>query len=76
MFQTILENIFTKKKQSWYHILSASLIIVFWWGLWNILDYLFLGSSLSLHQIGVLVSIITLSVVILILIDFDLSDFY
>ena len=76
MFHTILTNIFTKKKQSWYHILSASLIIVYWWGLWNILDVIFLGGQYSVHQIIVLVCIVILSVLALILLDFDLSDFY
>ncbi len=76
MLKNLFENFFAKKKQAWYHILSASLIIVYWWGVWNILDALFLWHSLSPHQIGVLLSIVVLSVVILILIDFDLSDFY
>lgn len=75
MLNTLFQSFFNRKKQSWYHIISASLIIVYWWGLWNILDFLFLGSDLSVHQIVSLISIITLSVAVLILIDFDLSDF-
>jgi len=75
MLNTLFQNFFTRKKQSWYHIISASLIIVYWWGLWNILDFLFLWSDITLHQVGAVASIITASVLALIWLDFDLSDF-
>lgn len=72
--QNILATFFRKKKQAWYHIVSASLIIVYWWGLWNILDALFLGYELSTHQLVVLAIIIFLSITALIFLDFDLSE--
>ncbi|MFA6079960.1 MAG: hypothetical protein WC753_00565 [Candidatus Gracilibacteria bacterium] len=70
----ILSTFFQKKKQSWYHILSASLIIIYWWGLWNILDFLFLGAELSLHKLVTLITIDLISITALIFLDFDLSE--
>ena len=70
----IFTSFFQKKKQSWYHIVSASLIIIYWWGLWNILDFLFLGTELSVHKLAILTTISLISIIALIFLDFDLSE--
>lgn len=74
MFINFFHKIFSRKKHAWYHLFSASLIIFYWWWLWNILDFLFLWQELTFQQIGILLSVILLSVIILLLFDFDLSD--
>gem|GEM_PF-1790471 len=74
MLHNIIHRLFARKKQSWYHMISASLIIMYWWGLWNILDFLFLGLELSIHQLSILMIIICMSIFALILLDFDLSE--
>lgn len=74
MFCNIFSKHFKKKKQSWLHIFSASLIIVYWWALWNILDHIFLDTSFSLYQIIILSTTIIISIGALIIFDFDLSE--
>ncbi len=76
MLCNIVNRLFSRKKQmaSCDIRKSHNSIIVYWWGLWNILDFLFLGWELSIHQLSVLIIIIFMSIFALILLDFDLSE--
>ena len=55
-------------------MIAASLIIAYWWALWNILDVLFLQHSMSQIEIVSIVIVAAVSIVWMFLFDIDFSD--
>lgn len=65
---------FRKPRPVYHHLIAASLIIAYWWALWNILDALFLRHAMSMVEI-ISVSIVAIvSLVVMFLFDIDFSD--
>lgn len=65
---------FRKPRPVYHHIIAASLIIAYWWSLWNILDALFLRHVLTITEIASVVVVALLSLIVMFLFDIDFSD--
>jgi len=54
--------------------MAASLIIAYWWALWNILDALFLRQNMTTVEIISVGIVAIISLVVMFLFDVDFSD--
>lgn len=69
-----LPAFFRKPRPAYHHMIAASIIIAYWWALWNILDVLFLQHSMNTVEIVSVVFVAGVSVVLMFLFDVDFSD--
>ena len=69
-----LPAFFRKPRPVYHHMIAASLIIAYWWALWNILDVLFLQHSMSHIEIISIVIVAAVSIALMFLFDIDFSD--
>lgn len=69
-----LPNFFQKSRPVYHHIMAASLIIAYWWALWNILDALFLRQNMTTVEIISVGIVAIISLVVMFLFDVDFSD--
>ncbi|MCB9806547.1 hypothetical protein H6768_01365 [Candidatus Peribacteria bacterium] len=58
-----------------HHVLAASVIITYWWALWNILDALFLNHVMNIAEVASIVVIAIISLFLFSYFDEDFSDF-
>ncbi len=65
---------FRKPRPAYHHIIAASVIIAYWWALWNILDILFLQHSMTYVEIISIVIVAVVSIVFMFFFDLDFSD--
>ncbi len=65
---------FRKPRPAYHHMIAASIIIAYWWSLWNILDVVFLQHSMSTVEIISVVFVAGISVILMFLFDIDFSD--
>lgn len=71
----LLPTLFRKpNRRVFHHIIAASLIIAYWWALWNILDMIFLHHTMSTTEIISVVSVAVVSLLIMFFHDMDFSD--
>ena len=69
-----LPRFFRKTRPVYHHVVAASLIIAYWWALWNILDALFLRHAMSTVEIVSVGIVAIVSLVVMFLFDIDFSD--
>jgi hypothetical protein len=55
-------------------VIAASLIIAYWWALWNILDALFLRHAMTTTEILSVGIVAVVSLMVMFLFDIDFSD--
>ena len=65
---------FRKPRPVYHHVIAASLIIAYWWALWNILDVLFLQHTMNTVEIVSIVIVAGVSVLLMFFFDIDFSD--
>ncbi len=69
-----LPAFFRKPRPAYHHMIAASVIIAYWWALWNILDVLFLQHSMNTVEVISVVFVAGISVVLMFVFDIDFSD--
>jgi hypothetical protein len=69
-----LPRFFQKPRPVYHHIIAASLIIAYWWALWNILDALFLKHAMTPTEIASVGVVAIVSLIVMFLFDIDFSD--
>jgi len=69
-----LPRFFRKPRPAYHHVIAASLIIAYWWALWNILDTLFLKHAMNTIEVISVGIVAIVSLVIMFLFDIDFSD--
>lgn len=69
-----LPRFFRKPRPVYHHVIAASLIIAYWWALWNLLDTLFLGHVMSITEIVSVGIVAVVSLIVMFLFDIDFSD--
>ena len=69
-----LPRFFRKPRPVYHHVIAASLIIAYWWSLWNILDALFLRHAMTTTEIISVGIVAIVSLIVMFLFDIDFSD--
>lgn len=69
-----LPAFFRKPRPVYHHMIAASVIIAYWWALWNILDVLFLQHSMTHTEIISIIIVAGASIIFMFLFDIDFSD--
>lgn len=69
-----LPRFFQKPRPVYHHIIAASLIIAYWWALWNILDALFLKHAMTPVEIVSVGIVAIVSLIVMFIFDIDFSD--
>ena len=70
----ILPAFFRKPRPAIHHIIAASIIVAYWWSLWNILDALFLSHTMNLTELISVICVAGISLLLMFLFDIDFSD--
>ena len=65
---------FRKPRPVYHHILAASIIVAYWWALWNIFDVLFLEHTMNHTEIISVAIVASVSLYLMFVFDIDFSD--
>ena len=65
---------FHKKRPVYHHIIAASIIVAYWWAIWNLLDAILLSRVINTGQIVSVILIALGSIFMLFAVNFDFSD--